>query len=355
MENNINEKASSNDEISLKELLGKIKTFYKYLKTKWLTFLVAVIVGGALGLGYYYLQSPKYTAECTFVLEDASNNAGGLMGLASQFGFDMGSLGNSSLFEGDNLLQIIPSKNIVEKVLLTKVDSTTDQTLADVFLDFSKLKKSWAKKPRLANVSFNKVQDANQMSLVQDSVLDVIYKQVIKRYLVVDWVAKKASLITVSVTSKNEKFSKYMTDRLVAEAKNLYINVKAGTAQTNVNRLQSKADSIAILLNNKTYQTASTQILNANPAVQQVLVPAQISTRDQFVLQTIYAEVMKNLEASKMLLSQQMPVIQIIDKPQFPLVDAKKGRMMTTIIGVFLAGFIVLAWLSGKYFLKNLE
>ena len=355
MENNINEIPGSNDEISLKELIDKLRTFWKYLKTKWVIFFAAAIIGGLLGLAYYYLQSPKYTADCTFILEEKSSSGGGLAGLASQFGFDVGSMGGSSLFAGDNLLEIIPSRKIVESVLLTKVDSNTDHTLADLFLDFTNLKKSWANKPRLANVSFNKVESRNGLSLIQDSVLNVIYKRVTKNYLTVDWARKKASLIRVSTTSKDERFSKYLTERVVEASKKLYIDLKSGTAQANVNRLQRRADSILALLNNKSYQTASSQILNPNLAMREALVPTEISTRDKTVLGTLYAEVVKNLETSKILLSQQTPVIQIIDNPEFPLVNDKKGRMISVITGMFIMGLIVVVWFSAKYFLKSIK
>lgn len=336
--------SQQDDEISLQELLQKIKGFIAYLKSKWVSLLVAGIIGGLLGLGYYYIQSPKYTATCTFILEEKSASGGGLAGLASQFGFDVGgAMGGSSLFAGDNLLEIIPSKNIIEKVLLSKVDSSSQQTLADLFLDFTKLKKAWAHKERLANISFEKVQNPEQMSLMQDSVLNVIYGVVVKSYLSVDWAHKNASLIRVSVTSKNKKFSKYLTERIVEQSKKLYIDLKTGTSQANVDRLQRRADSLYVLLNNKSYQAAESQVLNVNPAMKKVLAATEISARDKTVLDTIYAEVVKNLETSKILLSQQTPIIQLLDNPIFPLEINIKSKLFLSLVEFF--AFFSLAFL----------
>ena len=61
--------AEQNDEISLSELIDKLKSFFKFLKSKWLSLCLAALIGGLLGLGYYHIQSPKYTAECTFTKE----------------------------------------------------------------------------------------------------------------------------------------------------------------------------------------------------------------------------------------------------------------------------------------------
>ncbi|MFX8820912.1 hypothetical protein ABTM55_19270, partial [Acinetobacter baumannii] len=87
--------------------------------------------------------------------------------------------------------------------LLTKVDSTTHQTLADLYIRFNRLDKEWAKNDRLKDIHFSEVPNIEQMTLIQDSILNVIYKAVIKSNLNVDWARKKASLIKVTVTSKN--------------------------------------------------------------------------------------------------------------------------------------------------------
>jgi len=42
------------DEISLKELLLKIKDWYRFLLTKWVVIVAACIIGGAIGVGYAF-------------------------------------------------------------------------------------------------------------------------------------------------------------------------------------------------------------------------------------------------------------------------------------------------------------
>ena len=338
------------DEFSLREFSKNLRLLGKYIRKKWTYFALWAFVGGILGLAYNRLQNPSYTAECTFVLEEKSAGGGGLAGLASQFSFDLGGMTGSSLFAGDNLLEIVPSKNIVEKVLLSKVDSNSNITLADLYLDFSKMKQSWSKNERLKNIGFINVKNSKEMSLLQDSILNVIYKQVIKGNLAIDWARKKASIIKVVVTSKNEQFSKYMTERVVNEAMVLYVDLKTATSQINVNRLQKRADSLLTLLNNKSYQTAESQVLNANPALKQVLVPTEIGMRDKTVLGGVYSEVVKNLETSKIMLSQQTPVIQILDKSEFPLEMVKKGMLICLFIGIMLPLFIVLFYFMIKYY-----
>ena len=83
---------SSSDEISLKDLILKIKKWFAYLKTQWWKIAIAGIIGGAIGFVYAWMQPITYTAKTTFVVEDAKSGGGlsGLASLAGQFGVDVG-------------------------------------------------------------------------------------------------------------------------------------------------------------------------------------------------------------------------------------------------------------------------
>lgn len=345
--------AENSDEISLTELLDKFKAFLKYLKTKWLSLLLVGILGVVLGIGYYYLQSPKYVAECTFVLDEKSSSGGGLASLASSFGLDVGGMlgGGSSLFAYDNLLDILQSRRIIENVLLTELDTArlTHQTLADLYLDFTELKNSYDKKSRTAGINFKEYKSKKQLSLIQDSILYVIYKNLLRTNLVVDRTNKKTQIFKVQITSKSEYFSKLMTERIVGEAKNFYINIKVGSTQSNIDRLQQKADSLLGLLNGQSYESAERQVLNANPAMKKVGVLYKLAGRNETLLGALYTEIIKNLEAAKTSLMLQTPVIQILDAPMFPLENIKNRKLICIIIGGFLCSFIFLFFLTIKY------
>ena len=89
----------NNDEISLKELVLKIKEWYQFLLTKWKLIVLAGIIGGLIGFTYAFFQKPTYKALLTFALEEEKSGGGGLggaLGLASQFGIDLGSSGGGA-------------------------------------------------------------------------------------------------------------------------------------------------------------------------------------------------------------------------------------------------------------------
>ena len=350
--------AENSNEISFQEIIFKGKAFIFYLRTKWLNLLFATIIGGGLGILYYYIQTPKYEAECTFVLDEKSGG-GGLASLASNFGVDVGSMmgGSSSLFANDNLLEILQSRRIIETALLTEVDTAkiSHQTLADLYLDFTKLKNGLINNPRTKEIHFYGYANRDQFTLLQDSVLNIVYKNFIKNNFLSDRTNKKTQIFKVSVTSANEKFSKLMSERIVAEAKNLYINIKTGTTQRNMERLQGKADSILALLNSKTYESAESQILNVNPGLKTLTLPAKVANRNEMLYGSLYTEIVKNLESTKTALMLQTPVIQIIDSPKYPLLLQKRGLKFLIFISSIFFITVMFIFYTFKFLIINRE
>ncbi len=324
----------SEDYYSLGDIINHAKAFIRYLLKKWWMLAIAMIIGAALGALYYNIQKPKYEAVTTFILEEKSGGGGGLAGLASQFGFNIGSLsGGGSMFAGDNILNILKSKNIVQKVLLSPAEGNSPkETLADLYLDFSGLKKHWQKKPQLANIIFSNIQGT--ITPLQDSVLNAIYEALIKKNVSVERTSKQGSIIRVTVTAANSTFARLMSVRLVDEAGKMYMEIKTGTAEANIQQLQNRSDSLLFLLNRKSYTAAASQPLDINPAIKTAVVPTEIASRDKTVLATLYAEVTKNLEASKLLLSQQTPVIEVLDRPSYLQNDNRMGLLLLIIVSI---------------------
>lgn len=337
---------------SLNELIHTAKLFCNYLFKMWWLPVLFVLMGIALGAAYYYRQKPKYKAVCTFILEEKSSGGGGLSGLASQFGLNINGLSGGSIFSGDNILNILKSKKIVEQVLLTNVsDSASNgKSLADLYLEFSGFRNSWKEKQILSRISF---ANSKELSPLQDSVLNVIYENVVKDNLSADRASKQGTIIQVQVTASNSLFARLMTERLVSEASKLYLDLRIGTAEKNIQQLQRRSDSLLLLLNNKSFRAAASQQLDVNPGIRTASVPVEIAIRDKTVLATLYAEVTKNLEASKMLLSQQTPVIELLDRPEYLLKDLKKSLPFLIVVFTALMLCVYLGASFVFFFLKN--
>lgn len=342
--------AKQEDEILLKDLILRLQHWMKYLWRKWVIILIAGIICAGLGLLYAFTKKPQYLAELTFVVEDTKTSPlATYAGLANQFGIDLGGGSGSGVFSGDNILKFLKSRLIVEKALLSPIDYHGEtQSLADYYVEITGLRKSWVKNPLLRDLRFPTNSPRNKFSLQQDSVLNTIYAAIITNNLNITKPDKKLSFISVLCSTKDEIFSKVFTERLVKEAIDFYVRGKTQRSKNTVDNLQAKADSVESLLNRKTYSVAASQDMNLNPARNLAGVGTELVARDKMVLQTMYAEVIKNLELSKMAMAQETPIIQIIDTPILPLKKERFGKLKGIILGGILGGFLAALWLLAR-------
>lgn len=334
-----------NNTVALTDIIASAKNFIKFTQSKLNLLGLLIILGGALGLVYYFITSPKYQATATFIVEEKSTGSG-LAGMAGQLGFDISNLtgGNAGLFDGDNILEIIKSRSIIESVLLSKInvsDSANFKTLADLYYEISGLKnKLKGKSNDLANLNFSSINKGDAHTILQDSVLFMMIEKINKDNLIVQRTNKKGSIISIITNSTNPLFSKLFSERLLNETSEMYIKIKVGNLSSNITRLQNKADSLQALLNRTSYQSAALNTFDANEAYKSSAVPEEMSQRDKLVLNTLYAEVVKNVEILRISLINQKPIIQVLDLPKFPLVNQQKSFLIIELFGI-ITGFLI--------------
>jgi uncharacterized protein involved in exopolysaccharide biosynthesis len=352
-----NEKINS-DEISLKELILKIQEWCKYLLSRWIIVSVLTVLGIVIGLIYYGNSKPQYKAELTFVYgESSSNQFSGLSSLASQFGLSGGSSG-SSVFDGQNLLELMQSRKIIQKVLLSQVLYKNKKTsIADIYIDVYKFRDKWReKKSKLENISFNNVDDTQQLSIDQNVVLGGIYGAIKAKNLIVGKSDKESSIMSMVFLSESEELSKYFVELLSQKVSKYYIETKTKKASDNVSTLQRQTDSVRRALGNAIRGVASNIDVNPNPnpTLRSLMVPSQNKQVDVQTNQAILTILVQNLEIAKISLRNETPLIQPIDEPTLPL-DVIQLSLFRAILRGALGGFIVAILLvSAKMFFKNL-
>ena len=330
------------EKILLSDLMSLVGKAIKYIFSQYILILKIAIVTGCIGLGYAYFEKDKFKAEATFIVEEKSGSKSGLGALASQVGFDLGSLtgGSAGLFEGDNILDIMQSRLIVEKVLLSHLDTNNvnSQTLADIYSSAYTLNKKWAKDPELAKFNFYTTPKSEVEKLKKDSILFEVYQKVVKNNLEVKRQNKKGSIINIQVISRDQIFSKLFTERLLKETGDLYVDIKTSNMNNNIARLQIKADSLHDKLYNKSFQAVA--LVNANSGIKSNVVNEDLTSKDKSVVFTLYGEVLKNLEGLKLSQINQTPVIQVLDMPKYPLVN-QTYHWLIYFLGGILAGALI--------------
>jgi hypothetical protein len=331
-------------EFSFKSILNDRKKDVQYLLRFKKRFIYVILIGITLGALMAKFWPVTYTSRLTFIVEDAKSSGGGLLaGLAGQFGLDMGGLmgGTSGVLAGENVTALLKSESIIRKTLLTQVPGKKNYSLADLYADSYKLKPKWAKYTDSTAPIMFPVDDSKYTRL-QDSLLQVMITDVSEKNLGIGKPDKKLGFFELTVTTQNEQFSQLFTLEIIEEAKEFYLYTKTRAQHINVDRLQHRADSIGRLLNRRTYSTSAANriLLDANPAYPTTNVGVELEGRDKMVLQTIYGEIIKNLEISRTMLIQETPTFQVVDSPILPLkknrIKYPKGIVLGAILAVVM-------------------
>jgi hypothetical protein len=350
--------------IKYPELKAVIQRFLNYFISQYKIILLITIITSTIGLIYGKLQPSTYKATSTFIVEDKSGKGGGgLTGLASQFGIDVGGLtgGGAGLFDGDNILEIIKSRAIIEKVLLTKIEEPSlakGQTIADYYIQINNLGPAFeSKNITTKSLNFAGLTEGTKHTLQQDSILFILYAG-INKSLNVEKKNKKSTIITLEVVSGNQVFSKIFAEELLKQTSDLYIDIKTGNLSRSIDKIQQKTDSLLNIINNISNKTSKLivpvieDLVNENAAMKyrkenyrnkftyNNTTPIEQTTRERTVAYTMYAEMAKNLETLKLSLINQTPVIQVLDTPKYPMFDQRTPARYFLLIGIAV-GFVL--------------
>ncbi len=325
-------------EFSVKKLVSDIINDIKYVLSFKKLLAIVLVAGGLLGALLAWTWTPSYTARLTFVIDDSKAGGGGLSALAGLAGFDLdGITGGSGILAGDNVLELMKSTKLIKATLVTPYDAHS--TLADKYAQVNKLDKKWLKYSPDGQVTRYPLNGVNNNRL-QDSLLHEMVELVLKGDFDIAKTDKKLSFFEVNTTMDDERLAYLFCNRMIKQSTDFYVSTKTKRLRENVARLQHRADSIGAILNRKTYTAAAAtqSALDLNPAYSGTNARVEVSEREKILLSGTYSETVKNLEASKTILAQETPTVQIVDEPELPL---KKNRLKYSIaiaMGIFLSG-----------------
>ena len=308
-----------NDEIRLKDVIFKIQDFKNELVSRWKLIFIFSCLFAFLGVFYSMKKQNTYKAELNFVIEDKKDGGvlGKYSGIASQFGFDIGG-GTSTTFNEGNILQLLSSRRVVESTLLSEVSiNGKKDLLINYHIDFNNYRESWAENvPEIKSLVFH--NDRSRFSLLQDSILATVWRDLSDKNITVQ-VSEESSIISVISQSKNELFAKLLVEGLVAELKEYYTLTQTAKARESLSFIQNRADSVLNKLKLAELSYARHKDSNFGVMRAEGLLEEMRLKREVEILNVMYAEIIKNLEISKVTLLSERPLINIIDSPRFPL------------------------------------
>jgi uncharacterized protein involved in exopolysaccharide biosynthesis len=310
-----------------------VMNFIKMFLRQWkLLFLVGFLAGLA-GFFYAWSQKPTYESRLTFSLDAGANNSSlsGAMSLAAQFGFGLSS--GQSMFDGDNIIEIMRSRRMIENVLLS-VDTFNGKpfTLIQYYMEVQGFKDALQKNEYLKNISFPVGSKKNALTYLQDSILYNVCLGFSRDNLMASRPDKKLSIYEVKVSSRNERFSKIFTDRIVAETSNFYTEIISKKDRETLEILEQRVASLKGNVSSSIDTKTSKQDANINPAFAAAQSPL---LKEQFNVQAYseaYKEMFKTLEMARYQYLKQIPLLQIIDHADYPMKRIKVSRLRTGLL-----------------------
>lgn len=304
--------------------------------------LFGSLVVSALFFAYQMLKKTNYTAQTTFVIEvDPSGALGGqLSSLASLTGVNLGSLGEGgSVFQIDNIIELYKSYRIVKKTLLTqKTLSGEEERLITRYGRENKLIKGWEER----SIDFEILE--TNMLVKHDSVLKEVVEDILEENLAVEKPNRKLTILSVSYTSHDEIFAKAFNEVLVDHVNSFYLETKTKKTSENLRVLTFQADSVKRVLDATLLELAiaEEEKSNLNSLRSRSRVPMQKLQIDVQTAAVVYQEMIKNLELAKITHRNNQPLIQVIDKPVFPLKDDHMKWYKALVYGLVLGGIVMI-------------
>lgn len=331
-----------NDEIELRDILTTLLEYKDLLFKNIRSIILFSALFFVLGVVYVtFISSIRYNAELTFVVQGDSNvGFNSMSGLASQFGFDIGGVTSDAVFSQNNVIELLRTRGVVDKVLMqsAKINNKED-LLINHYIDIN-----------------NKDFLFYGNSYTKDSVRRIIWEDIVEDHLDIQFQSDQANLITLSYISLNEEFAKHFVDKLIDQMSKRYIAHQTAQANNSLDFLQDRADSVFSELKIAEEEFAkiqdiNTRIVKASGRLKEL----QLRRRVQ-VLNAMYLELVKNLEISKVTLLNKTPIINIVDKPILPLENDKISKILAGLLGFFIGGFLsVFYFIFRKLFLDALR
>ena len=345
--------AQDSDEISLKDLILKVKNLWKLFLSNIKTILLISLIGGALGLVYAWMSKPVYEAKMTFVMRAESNNVlSSLSGISSLFGAGTYAASASPM---DRILELLGSERIVGEALLSEstIEGKND-LIINHLIAIEGLKEKREKDTVLNKASFSASDRFETLSYAQRKAIKNLIGFVAgKEGILSKSFDKKSGVINVMVSHTSEDFSIALTNAMYNHLVDFYSKEAVSTISSKVEVLQNKVDSIKNALGST--QSASAKQIDQGLGIllQQDRVQQKNLGIKENMLILMYGEAQKNLEQLSYIQATTSPSFSIIDQPYSPITPKRKSKLIFTLAGSILLGFLSFGYLLARSWFKS--
>ena len=331
------------DDITLKELLRIFSEYKSEIWSRKKLIFIAVLISCVFALLLSKVIDSKYQADITFVVQSPaaeSSSLSNIGNIASSFGFNIGS--PEGTFSQANVMELFKSRRIIESTLLKSADINDKKNilLIDYYTNVKNLRNSseWIDE-KIDNLDF-KIRTNKR-----DSIISLFWNNIVENNLEVSFNSTDASIITLSFIFQDQYFAKVFVENIIDEMSKFYVGYNTSQSRNTLEFIQNRADSVYLELKFAEEEYAKVQDINQRIVKASGRLKELQLMRTVQVLNTMYIELVKNLELSKLTLLKETPIIEVMDGPVFPLEDKKIKPLKLIVLFVFLAIFLAIIYI----------
>jgi hypothetical protein len=331
------ENESEDKDEQLKKIIAFIFLFSKRSKGilkryVWLFILLALI---GIGITIYQILNKEivYQATITFILQDEDDGSS-QANFADPLSSFLLSRATIQTINIDRVVEIINSQKLLSIVFFNKcIIGGKEDYLINHFLNkYYGIKDSY----------FKSYRGLNSLDRSQFRVFNNV-SSIIKKSIMIE--QTKSGAFVMKLSTIDEELSKISTELLYQNISNFYIDKTTEKAQRNYVFLRNRLDSIRNMLYSSEYQVANFEDRSRNLLLVTARVPQIRQQRNTVFYETLYGEVLKTFESSKVTLNNITPIFQIIQRPYYPLIALTRSNFIIVIISsivIFLSLFLLL-------------
>jgi uncharacterized protein involved in exopolysaccharide biosynthesis len=340
-------------EMTLRDLLLKIRDFYLDLRQNWKIVLLCTAFSTASFLVNAFLTPPQFPAQLTFMVrEDSKSGIGGVASLLGQFGFGGSASGEYNL---DKITELAKSRHILQAALFDSatLDGKSDY-LANHVIEIYNFREKWRKDTLLRDFRFTR-SEVEQFNRRENKALKSLHQYMIgeKNAFVAAGYSKQTSILNITVSARHEALSIALAEALYRHLSQFYIEQSTAQSRQTVRNLESRRDSIRALLTASERSLARTEDRTLGLLLKEDKVPQKRLGTDVQILNLMYAEAIKNLETASFLLKNTTPVFMEIDKPLGPIKPVGASKKIALALGTGLGVLVAALWIFIRKFIRS--
>ena len=333
--------APADDEITLKDIILKIQEWFAIVWPHRKNIIIYSLAIGLMAALYTkFLTKPTYSASYQLFFEEEGGGMSGAMRLASSFGFSLGGVGGAT--SSITVKEYLTSRDNIAKAMLAELDSGR---LVDRYYA-----RALEKDEEFAEEYSSKFGTNQRYT---DSVLTEITIALNEQHLGAS-MDEETGVVSFSVNFKNEGFVYDLSNQLIANTEEAFIDWKKEKSQEAVKGFQRKVDSLELAIDATLRRLGEYEDQNNSLVSSVDKMKRMRLTIDMEALKVSYGEYIKGLELSKAELINLEPPFKYFDAPTYPLITDDKSAAKAGVFGSVITGFLLVLFFIVRVEAKNI-